>query len=417
MRVDQNLLSADGVSKKFTRSLRRSLYYGGQDIARDLLGRSRRSELLRPGEFWAVKNLSFQLARGEALGLIGRNGSGKTTLLRLISGLIKIDAGSIALRGRVAPLIALGAGFSPVLTGRENIYVNMAILGLTEKQITAKFDEVVAFAELGEAIDGPVQTYSSGMAARLGFSCAIHTDPDLLLVDEVLSVGDVRFRTKCYRRLSELRRKGTSVVLVSHSHNSIMALCDRVLYLADGAAVMCGRPQETLARFERDLALNFGETVGELTIAERTPSASTGIDIRRVYLRDASGSRVPALQTGQPGSLCIECKVRSAFPSIGLALIIREAGGEPGAILNLDSGRDGVLLVSSTGVAELSCNLDPLGLRPGIYTAKLSITAGAGNTVDAVEAFTFDVKGGADTVDCAFYQPRSWYSSLLPGQD
>jgi lipopolysaccharide transport system ATP-binding protein len=173
MPLNDILLSVDHVSKRFCRSLRRSIGYGLLDIVQEVSGVRQESRSLRTGEFWALKDLSFSLKRGDSLGIVGPNGSGKTTLLRIISGLIKPDAGTVTVRGRVAPLLALGAGFSPVLTGRENAYVNMTILGLSPKQIHERFSEVVEFAEIGDALDAPVQTYSSGMVARLGFACAV----------------------------------------------------------------------------------------------------------------------------------------------------------------------------------------------------------------------------------------------------
>jgi lipopolysaccharide transport system ATP-binding protein len=161
------ILSVDGLSKKFCRDLKRSLFYGVQDIASELVG-AKRKNALRPSEFWALQNVDFQLRRGEALGLVGKNGSGKSTLLRIISGLINPDQGRVEVQGRIAPLIALGAGFNPVLTGRENIYANMSILGLSRQEINHVFDQVVDFAEIGDAIDSPVQSYSSGMGGTIG---------------------------------------------------------------------------------------------------------------------------------------------------------------------------------------------------------------------------------------------------------
>jgi lipopolysaccharide transport system ATP-binding protein len=231
---DNIVLSVTGVSKKFCRSLKRSLLYGVKDVAAEMTGLRSRQDALRKDEFWALENVSFQVRQGEALGLIGKNGSGKSTLLRMIAGLIKADTGSIEIKGRVAPLIALGAGFSPILTGRENIYANMSILGLSKKEIKERFDDVVAFAEVGEAIDAPVQTYSSGMAARLGFASAIFTEPDILLIDEVLAVGDAKFQAKCSTKLAELSDKGTTFILVSHNSMVINAVCSSAIYLARG---------------------------------------------------------------------------------------------------------------------------------------------------------------------------------------
>jgi lipopolysaccharide transport system ATP-binding protein len=186
------LIKVEAVKKKFCRSLRRSLQYGMQDIAADLMG-LRMSPKLRRGEFYAVNGVSFELRRQECLGIIGKNGAGKTTLLKMLNGLIKPDDGAITIRGRVGALIALGAGFNPLLSGRENIYVNGAILGMNKAEINAKRESIIDFAEIGDFIDAPVQSYSSGMVVRLGFAIAIHCHPDSLLLDEVLAVGDTAF--------------------------------------------------------------------------------------------------------------------------------------------------------------------------------------------------------------------------------
>src|SRR5688572_2013798 len=209
------LVRVEGVSKKYCRDLKRSLWYGLKDTAADLVGRSS-SDGLRPDEFWAVDGVSLELARGECLGLIGRNGAGKTTLLKMLNGLMKPDTGRIEMRGRVGALIALGAGFSPILTGRENVYVNGAVLGLSKREIDEKFDEIVDFAEIGDFIDAPVQSYSSGMQVRLGFAVASHINPDILLVDEVLAVGDAGFKIRCYNKMFEIRDR-TAIIFVSHS--------------------------------------------------------------------------------------------------------------------------------------------------------------------------------------------------------
>ena len=226
------LVRVDGVSKKFCRSLKRSLWYGVTDTAADLLG-GRSSDQLRTDEFWAVDNVSFELARGECLGLIGRNGAGKTTLLKMLNGLIKPDTGRIEMAGRVGALISLGAGFNPVLTGRENIYVNGSVLGLSTKEIDSKLPEIVEFAEVRDFIDTPVQSYSAGMQVRLGFAVATAIKPDVLLLDEVLAVGDVAFRAKCYERLAQIR-DSAAFVLVSHDTDQIARVCSKVLLLNAG---------------------------------------------------------------------------------------------------------------------------------------------------------------------------------------
>lgn len=238
------LIRVENVSKKFCRSLKRSLWYGLNDLKDEFCGHRVQTEKeLRSDEFWAVKDVSFEVKRGECLGLIGRNGAGKTTLLRMLNGLIKPDHGRIEMRGRVGALIALGAGFNPLLSGRENIYVNASVLGLTKKEVDEKIDEIVEFAELEEFIDMPVQSYSSGMSVRLGFSVAASLSPDILLLDEVLAVGDARFRSKCFSRIAE-SLKSSAVIFVSHDAWSIKRVCDFVLYLDRGSKVYLGEVLE-----------------------------------------------------------------------------------------------------------------------------------------------------------------------------
>lgn len=220
--------------------MKKSLWYGMQDLGNELLGRRHGGDgELRPDEFWAVKDVSFELKRGECLGLIGRNGAGKTTLLRMLNGLIKPDAGRIEMRGRVGALIALGAGFNPILTGRENIYVNGSVLGLTKREIDEKIEEIIDFAEIGEFIDMPVQNYSSGMSVRLGFSIASSLKPDILILDEILAVGDAAFRAKCYHIISKMM-KSSAIIFVSHNMEQIARISSYCLVLESGYAKFYG---------------------------------------------------------------------------------------------------------------------------------------------------------------------------------
>ncbi|XOV91175.1 MAG: polysaccharide ABC transporter ATP-binding protein [Bacteroidota bacterium] len=231
------LVEVSNVSKKFARRLMTSLKYGAIDILREVLGLPLK-ETLRKNEFWAVKDVSFTLRRGECLGLIGHNGAGKSTLLKMLNGLIKPDAGSIKMRGRVAALIELGAGFNPILTGRENIYVNGQILGFTRKEIDAKFQDIVDFAEIGEFIDTPVQNFSSGMKVRLGFAVAAQMEPDVLIIDEVLAVGDLGFRVKCLNRMSQLLQN-SAVIFVSHSMPMIARIASNGILMKRGQTILC----------------------------------------------------------------------------------------------------------------------------------------------------------------------------------
>jgi lipopolysaccharide transport system ATP-binding protein len=230
----EKLIEVSGVSKKFSKNLKRSLWYGFTDICKELVGMSEYKRLdLRKTEFWAVKDVSFELHRGECLGLIGRNGAGKTTLLKMMNGLVKPDQGSISMRGKVGALIALGTGFDPILTGRENIYVNASILGIKKRNIDNLVEEIIEFSELGDFIETPVRSYSSGMVSRLGFSIAVHLKPDILILDEVLAVGDAGFKMKSMNKMHEIMHD-TAVIFVNHNMATLSRVCNKVMYLKDG---------------------------------------------------------------------------------------------------------------------------------------------------------------------------------------
>ena len=245
---DDLLIKAENVSKKFCRTLKRSLWYGLQDVAGEMMGQSGGHNSLREGEFWSLNDVSFELRRGECLGLIGPNGAGKSTLLKILNGLIKPDQGKITMRGRVGALIELGAGFNPVLTGRENIYINGAILGFSKEEITRKLDAIIDFSELSEFIDTPVQSYSSGMRVRLGFAVAAQMEPDVLLIDEVLAVGDIGFRSKCYSRLADLIER-CAVIFVSHQMYFVNRLSSSAMLLNRGEKTFHGEPAEAIAAY------------------------------------------------------------------------------------------------------------------------------------------------------------------------
>ena len=225
------VIQVNGVSKKFCRSLKRSMWYGFCDILRDTAGLHPKSDRLRRKEFWAVDDVSFELKKGETLGLIGPNGAGKTTILKMLNGIVLPDKGSLRIKGRVGALIQVGAGFHPQLTGRENIYINGAILGMGKREIDKKFDAIVEFADIGDFLDTPVKHYSSGMFVRLGFAVAVHCEPEILLVDEVLAVGDTGFQTKCFNKIGELKKNGTTAILVSHNMHIVSTFTQKVILL------------------------------------------------------------------------------------------------------------------------------------------------------------------------------------------
>jgi lipopolysaccharide transport system ATP-binding protein len=233
------LLKVENVGKIFCRDLKKSLLYGLKDSIRDLVGVSKSESSgkrqLRKDEFWANQGVSFELRRGECLGMIGHNGAGKTTLLKMLNGLIKPDTGRIEMHGRLGALIALGAGFNPILTGRENIYVSGSVLGLTKKEIDARIDEIIDFAGIEDFINSPVQNYSSGMQVRLGFAVASSMNPDILILDEVLAVGDEEFQLKCFTRIGELISGEVAVILVTHQMQNVARICNRAILLDNGA--------------------------------------------------------------------------------------------------------------------------------------------------------------------------------------
>lgn len=271
------VLSVRNISKKFCRNLKRSMLYGMQDLTRNMLGgRTRRggndpasgdsfsSQVvppLRKDEFWALRDVSFDLKRGETLGIVGANGSGKTTLLRVLNGIFPPDHGEVAIRGQVGGLIALGAGFHPHMTGRENIFVNGAILGLRRDRLEHYVERIIEFSDIREFIDAPVATYSSGMTVRLGFAIASVQEPDLLLLDEVLAVGDAGFCFKCYNYIGTMQAR-CATILVSHNMQQITQTCSKVMLLEKGRMVFLGDVSTGVSRYLEQVEAHEGRNAG-----------------------------------------------------------------------------------------------------------------------------------------------------------
>ena len=247
---DDVVISVKQVSKKFCRNLKRSMIYGIHDLSRSFWGMPGNSTQLRKHEFWALEDISFDLKRGETLGIIGENGSGKTTLLRVLTGIFPPDKGEIVIKGKVGALVAVGAGFHPHMTGRENIYLNGVILGMTRKEIDAKFEDIANFAEIGDFLDAPVSTYSSGMRVRLGFAIAIHANMEILLIDEILSVGDLSFQNKALRKMGEFRQQAAASIFISHHLEHIRNICNRVIVLSKGAIIFYGNTSEGVVFYQ-----------------------------------------------------------------------------------------------------------------------------------------------------------------------
>lgn len=250
---NKNVIEAYHASKKFCKSLKQTIKYGFIDVGKSIFGLESGSDKLREKEFWALDDVSFKVEKGEALGVIGANGSGKSTLFKLLNGIFMPDRGRIKIRGRVGALIGVGAGFHPMLTGKENIYINGVILGMSQKEIDRKFESIVEFADIGDFLDTPVKNYSSGMLVRLGFALAIFCEPDILLVDEVLAVGDQKFQEKCLKKLKDIAVSETTLLFVSHDMTAIRQLCHKTMILS------CGRVRDLLPSekaIEKYLACN-----------------------------------------------------------------------------------------------------------------------------------------------------------------
>ncbi|WP_282134430.1 polysaccharide ABC transporter ATP-binding protein [Seonamhaeicola maritimus] len=277
------LVKVEGLSKKFCKDLKTSLWYGIKDLTSNLFGNQKQRQL-RPKEFWAVKDINFTLKRGECLGLIGHNGAGKSTLLKILNGLIKPDEGKVTIKGRVGALIELGAGFNPILTGRENIYNNGAVLGFTKKEIDAKVEAIIDFAEIREFIDMPVQNYSSGMKVRLGFAVAAQMEPDVLIIDEVLAVGDIGFRVKCFNRISELLNNCV-VIFVSHSMPQVARIGTHVMHMKKGVVDYVGNDiAYGLSLYHQDYTIEETTVIGEDIIIKSFTLSSNEGKVKSTFL-------------------------------------------------------------------------------------------------------------------------------------
>jgi teichoic acid transport system ATP-binding protein len=256
----ETIIKVEGVSKKFCRSLKRTMLYGARDVTRDVFGLSQNLNGLRRDEFWALNDVSFKVERGECLGLIGPNGAGKSTLLKLLNGITLPDKGTIRIAGRIGALLELGAGFHPMLTGRENIHLSGAILGLSKDEVAKQFDAIIDFAGLEEFIDSPVKHYSSGMYVRLGFAIAAHAEPDVFLIDEALAVGDILFQSKCYAKLREFRERGITIIFVTHSLDLVMSQCSRALLIDKGTKIALGTPKDVVDHYNRVMSQRNAST-------------------------------------------------------------------------------------------------------------------------------------------------------------
>lgn len=411
--MSEVLVQVNRVSKRFCRNLKQSLWYGLQDIAGGLCGLASGGPDLRAGEFWAVNDVSFELRRGECLGLIGANGAGKSTLLKMLNGLIKPDAGSIRVRGRVGALIELGAGFHPLLSGRENIYVNASILGMSKRETDRRLDEIIAFADIGNAIDAPVKSYSSGMRVRLGFAVAAHLEPDILLIDEVLAVGDLAFRMKCYRVIAELRRAGTALILVSHSEQLVKATCDSGVVLRAGRCIFVGEIGDALAK-HRESYIPPSGNVGSTASShfKRRVELVDSPKIVDVQWRDPAGHPLASLISGKPATLAVTLQSPIRCKDLALFVGIRSVDSPElmsAAFLTTDSlGEIG--FGSSTTLIQLIW--DACCLTHGTYDLKLYLERSPFELLDILDWGSLHFVVESDSVAGSqiglVFQPHRW---------
>ncbi len=375
---------AEGASRRFKVYPRESRRLKDAVVAR---GRS------RPEDVVALEGVSFRIEPGGAVGLVGRNGSGKTTLLRLISGIIKPSSGHVDVGGRVGSLLELGAGFHPDLTGRENVFLNGSIYGLKRAYLREQLDEIVAFAGLEQAIDRPVRTYSSGMYMRLGFAIAAHIDADVLLLDEVFAVGDEQFQRKCFGKIFDFKRRGGTIVFVSHDASAVERLCDRAILLRDGSVDFDGPTHEAIVRYRQLLA-------GDRDPAERGAGlkewGSGEVRIDEAELLGPEGEARTQFLAGEPLTLRLRLVAQRPLDAPRLSFEVRDASGLLVAGSGQSTGELGWEADTTTLAARF--DVDSLPLADGRFHVRLGLSDDTGGELYhwLDEALTFVVYPGGD---------------------
>ncbi|MBL8908556.1 MAG: ATP-binding cassette domain-containing protein [Rhizobiales bacterium] len=314
-------------------------------------------------EFWALRDIDFEIARGEVVGIIGRNGAGKSTLLKILSRITEPSAGRVEIRGRVASLLEVGTGFHPELTGRENIYLNGAILGMTRAEIRAKFDEIVAFAEVEKFLDTPVKRYSSGMYVRLAFAVAAHLEPEILVVDEVLAVGDAEFQKKCLGKMKDVAGHGRTVLFVSHNMAAVTALCTRALMLKSGTVACDGDVTGTVARYLSDAEMSNAYTGRKMDVT--------------------AGSDIVRTSNGPAVVLIFDIMLRGPLSEPRIGIGINDAQGTRIATLFSETFSR-LPAVGSDAPVALRIRTEPLRLAPGTLSFKVAL-AEAGSDIEVSE--------------------------------
>ncbi len=364
--MSESLIIVDHVSKKFCLDLKLSLWYGMKDMTSEMLGKKNLGhDTLREKEFWAVKDLSFEVKRGECLGLIGKNGAGKSTMLKMLNGLIKPDTGRIEMHGSIGALIELGAGFNPILTGRENIYNNASILGFSRDETNRRLAGIIDFSEISEFIDTPVQYYSSGMRVRLGFSIATQFNPDVLLIDEVLAVGDMGFILKCFNKMDELF-PNTAIIFVSHNMPQVSRLCTDLIVMAKGESVWQSHEVSQGISLYYDLfELKPGNFVG-----------SEKATIEAIYLtsRDKDSRTERSLEISHGDELNVHIRIRLdepiSSPRLGLMFYDKEQRNF-GEVFNFG---DFISIEKAVGCYTFIAHFPEIQMGQGVFSITVAMT-------------------------------------------
>ncbi len=314
-------------------------------------------------EFWALQSLNFEIQQGERVGIIGRNGAGKSTLLKVLSRIVKPTTGRVELRGRIASLLEVGTGFHPELSGRENIFLNGSILGMTKAEIKSKFDEIVAFSEVEKFLDTPVKRYSSGMYVRLAFAVAAHLEPEILIVDEVLAVGDAEFQRKCLGKMKDVAGTGRTVILVSHNMAAVQHLCERAIYLQNGKLVESGPAEQVIGTYMRAAQ---GPAAANLAVREDR-NGNGKVRFTSLALRDANGNEVSALTCGQEGRIELQLSNPGKSTVNGLMISVGIDDNLGNRIALLSSEVTGQ--ITNVSGAEVSVNviIPRLPMKQGTY--------------------------------------------------
>jgi ABC-type polysaccharide/polyol phosphate transport system ATPase subunit len=437
--VTRPVIDVDHVTKIYRRYARRRQF---ATLKSALLGGTLVRDLNPDETFAAVRDVSFQVPAGCTFGIIGRNGSGKSTMLKLVAGITKPTEGHVRVDGRVSALIELGAGFHPEISGRENVFINGIMLGLTKREIATRFDEIVEFADLRDSIDAPVKTYSSGMYMRLGFAVAIHVDPDLLLVDEVLAVGDEAFTHKCLDKFAEFRRRGKTILLVTHSLGLVERFCDEALWLDTGQARGAGDPRRVVARYisdvakseERQLAADEAKTRRAVATTTEAPPAeaapadppaagheapadmflategrwgSREVEITDVTLTGEDGRPGHIFQSGE--RIDIRLKVKATAPTRDFVFGIGIFTAEAVLVYGTNTGLEEYQPDDLAGEGEVRIAIDRLDLVEGTYKLDVAVHKLEGEAYDYHRLlYSFRVK--SHTKDVGIYRPAHAWS-------